>query len=181
MPRYIVFLRAINVAGRTVKMSDLVTYFRDLGFSDAKTFIASGNLILQSPLRTSAALQRRIDAKLAGYLGFEADTFVRSDVELRAVTKRALALQGRLPSGGGETNVCFLQTPLSAEKRSLLKQFETEMDAFIVEGTQVYWSCRGRQSDSKFSNAAFERKLKLRSTLRRASMLERLCLLHLPA
>jgi uncharacterized protein (DUF1697 family) len=180
MPRYVVFLRAINVGGRTVKMNDLAAYFRDLGFSDAKTFIASGNLILQSPLRTPAALQRRIHAKLAGYLGFEADAFVRSEAELRAVTERALALQARLPGGAGETNVCFLQTSLSAEKRALLKQFESEMDAFSAEGTEVYWSCRGRQSDSKFSNAAFERKLKLRSTLRRASMLERLCLLHLP-
>jgi hypothetical protein len=38
----------------------------------------------------------------------------------------------------------------------------------------MYWLCQGRQSDSKFSNAALERKLKIRTTFRRVSMLENL-------
>ncbi len=45
MPKYIAFLRAINVGGHTVKMDYLRVLFETLGFSDVETFIASGNVI----------------------------------------------------------------------------------------------------------------------------------------
>ena len=49
MPRYIAFLRAINVGGRhTVKMDFLRDFFESLGFSNVETFIASGNVVFDS-------------------------------------------------------------------------------------------------------------------------------------
>ena len=56
MTRYIAFLRAINVGGRTVKMDHLRQLFADLGFAGATTFIASGNVIFASKARNAAGL-----------------------------------------------------------------------------------------------------------------------------
>lgn len=39
MPRFITFLRAINVGGHTVKMEKRVVLFESLGFSNGETFI----------------------------------------------------------------------------------------------------------------------------------------------
>jgi uncharacterized protein (DUF1697 family) len=49
MPRFIAFLRAIHVGGHTIKMDALRQHFESLGFSNVETFIASGNVIFESP------------------------------------------------------------------------------------------------------------------------------------
>jgi uncharacterized protein (DUF1697 family) len=43
MPRFIAFLRAINVGDRNVKMGTLRALFTAVAFSQVETFIASGN------------------------------------------------------------------------------------------------------------------------------------------
>jgi uncharacterized protein (DUF1697 family) len=71
MPRYVAFLRAINVGGHIVKMDALRRHFASLGFDDVETFIASGNVIFQSRSTAAAALERRIEACLEERLGYE--------------------------------------------------------------------------------------------------------------
>ena len=60
-----------------MKMEALAAHFVDLGFSKVRTFIASGNVIFDSPLKT-AALESRIEQHLLSKLGYEVETFVRS-------------------------------------------------------------------------------------------------------
>ena len=48
MPRFIAFLRAINVGGHNVKMEELRVLFESLGFTNVETFIASGNVIFEA-------------------------------------------------------------------------------------------------------------------------------------
>ena len=43
---------------------------------------------------------------------------------------------------------------------------KTGIDDFYVHGREVYWLCRNKQSESTFSNAKFERVLKVRVTFR---------------
>ena len=78
MTVYIAFLRAINVGGRTVKMDRLRGLFEHLGYADVETFIASGNVIFQSPAEDTRALEQQIEAHLAASLGYEVATFVRT-------------------------------------------------------------------------------------------------------
>ena len=56
MIRYIAFLRAINVGGRVVTMSRLRDVFVGLGFRGVDTFIASGNVVFESRVTDTAAL-----------------------------------------------------------------------------------------------------------------------------
>ncbi len=62
MPKYVAFLRAINVGGHVVKMDRLQRLFEDNGCVDVQTVIASGNVIFQSPSRSETALARRSPA-----------------------------------------------------------------------------------------------------------------------
>ncbi|MBW3591848.1 MAG: DUF1697 domain-containing protein, partial [Actinobacteria bacterium] len=45
---YVAFLRAINVGGRTVKMSELKSIFESMELADVATLIASGNVMLKA-------------------------------------------------------------------------------------------------------------------------------------
>ncbi len=48
----------------------------------------------------------------------------------------------------------------------MLFDLKTDIDDFHVYGREVYWLCEKKQSESKFSNVVFEKKLKFRTTFR---------------
>ena len=66
MPRYVAFLRAINVGGHVVKMERLRALFEDLGFAKVETLIASGNVIFETRAEDAGALGEEDRAASAG-------------------------------------------------------------------------------------------------------------------
>lgn len=173
MTRYVAFLRAINVAGHIVKMHALRKHFTSLGFDGVETFIASGNVIFQSRSSAAAALERRIEACLEDTLGYEVKTFLRTDAEVAAIAAHRAFEPARVASAGS-FNVAFLAGPLDTPAITKVKAFASAIDDFHVNGRELYWLCRTKQSDSKFSNAAFEKALGLRSTFRGLNTIRRL-------
>ena len=55
---------------------------------------------------------------------------------------------------------------IAAEAQKTLMSLSTEIDEFHVHDREVYWLCQKKQSESTFSNALFERKLKVQTTFR---------------
>jgi len=85
MARYIAFLRAVNVGGTgKLPMAELRTMCVELGFSDVKTYIASGNLLLTSKA-SKATVKSRLEERLADYAGKSVGVIVRTPGELEAV------------------------------------------------------------------------------------------------
>lgn len=171
MPTYVAFLRAINVTGRFVKMAALADAFRTLGYTDARTYINSGNVIFTSPLRAASKLQPSLEDSLEPILGFRSEAFVRTAAQVHAIAAHANTL---LSQAGptGEVNVCFLPGAIEPSPAAALSALKNDVDDFDVQASEIYWLCRTNQSASKFSNTVLERRLKLRTTLRRASMLQ---------
>jgi uncharacterized protein (DUF1697 family) len=165
MPRYIAFLRAINVGGHNVPMEALRSHFSAMGFRSVETFIASGNVIFETASRDTALLEKNLGAQLERTLGYEVVTFVRTPAEVSAIAKYqpfdAAAIQA-----AGAFCVGFLTAPPGAAEKKALMELKTDIDDFHVHGRELYWLCKVKQSDSKFSNALFERKVKVRSTFR---------------
>src|SRR5512137_351092 len=87
MPKYIAFLRAINVGGHTVKMDVLRQLFEALDFSNVETFIASGNVVFETRAASTRTLEKKIEQQLRAALGYEVATFLRTDVELAAIAR----------------------------------------------------------------------------------------------
>jgi len=169
MPTYVAFLRAINVGGRFVKMAALAEHFRALGHGDVQTYINSGNVVFRSASRNAAALAAAIGQGLSPRLGFETHAFVRSVAQVHEVASCGMALAS--DRALADVNVGFLGAALAAEQVAMLDTLRSAVDDFVVQGSELYWTCRVRQNESKFSNVVFERKLKVRTTLRRAVML----------
>ena len=173
MPRYVAFLRAINVGGRVVTMSTLKKEFERLGFTDVETFIASGNVIFRSPSTSVPALEKKIETALQKALGYEVATFIRTDAEVLAIANHAAFPPARV-AGAAALNVGITASVLSPVARKALDGLASEIDVFHVNGREVYWLCQKKQSDSKFSNALFEKTLKTRSTFRGINTMLRL-------
>lgn len=172
-PRLIAFLRAINVGGHVVTMEKLRGLFAALGLKDVATFIASGNVIFAKPTTGPQVLHQRIEERLHTALGYEVRTFIRTEAEVAAIaayqpfSKRQLQRAKTLTVG-------FLAAPLEPSAKRLLMALKTAIDDFHVHGREVYWLTKDKQSESTFSNALFERTLKVRATFRGMSTVTRL-------
>ena len=173
MSSLIAFLRAINVGGRNVTMEQLRGLFEQLKFKQVETFIASGNVIFTANAGDASALERKIEAHLLKALGYEVKTFIRSEAEIAGIANYKPFRPAQLASAGA-LNIAFLGAPLNAAALNALMALKTEIDDFHVHGREVYWLCKKKQSESKFSNAVFEKRLKLRATFRGFNTLTRL-------
>ena len=165
MPRLIAFLRAINVGGHTVTMEALRSHFSAMGFKAVETFIASGNVIFETASKDLGVLETNIEKQLHKTLGFEVKTFLRSPEEVAAIAKYQAFKKAAVESAGAYC-VGFLAAPLSKEQEKMLMDLKTDIDDFHVHSREIYWLCKVKQSDSKFSNALMERKLKTSATFR---------------
>lgn len=141
MPRYIAFLRAINVGGRVVKMDALRMHFVALGLVDVESFIASGNVVFVSDLRADE-LEPRIEAALLAPLGYGVDAFLRSDAEVGAVA--AAAPFGDVQPGEGDSHyVIFLRSRPSPSVVAAVAALSRETDLFAIDARELHWLRRG--------------------------------------
>ncbi|BCU77085.1 DUF1697 domain-containing protein [Luteolibacter sp. LG18] len=161
MPRYVAFLRAINVGGRNVKMDALKKIFEADGFKNVATFIASGNVLFDSKAKPEG-LERKIEALLQKELGYRVDTFLRSVPELAEIAKA-----NPFPdTEGGTTHVGFTAEPFDQEATAKVLALKTDIDGLHIAGRDLYWHCSIRSSDSTFSGAVLEKLLKRPATFR---------------
>lgn len=173
MPRYIAFLRAINVGGHTIKMDVLRQQFEALGFSNVETFIASGNVVFETSAKNTRMLEKKIEQHLRAALGYEVSTFIRTEAELSAIARYQPFSPSALKSAQA-LNVAFLADALDAVSQKKLMALKTDIDDFHVQGREIYWLCRRKQSESTFSNAVLEKSIGRPSTLRGISTIQKM-------
>jgi uncharacterized protein (DUF1697 family) len=77
MPSYVAFLRAVNVGGTgKLPMATLKAMGDACGFANARTFIASGNLLFESE-QGEANVKAALEGQMAAYAGKRVAVLVR--------------------------------------------------------------------------------------------------------
>ena len=85
MTAWAALLRAINVGGTgALPMAELKAIGAACGFTAVRTYIASGNLLFESPL-DEAAVKVLLGARLAARAGRPVEVFVRTAAQLAAI------------------------------------------------------------------------------------------------
>jgi uncharacterized protein (DUF1697 family) len=69
--RYAAFLRGVNVGGVNLKMAEVAKALEDAGFSNVRTILASGNVLLESRAGV-AAVRKKAEAALRDAFGYDA-------------------------------------------------------------------------------------------------------------
>jgi uncharacterized protein (DUF1697 family) len=82
--RHVALLRAVNVGGAKVAMSDLKALCEGLGFTEVSTLLNSGNVIFTSS-KTGAALETLLEKEMAKRFARGTDFLVRSAKEWSAL------------------------------------------------------------------------------------------------
>ena len=170
MTRYFAFLRAINVGGHTVKMDLLKSIFEGCGFTNVETFIASGNVVFDSPVEDNHILTQTIESCLKDKLGYPVATFVRTAEELSAIIKNQPF------SDSDEVNIyiAFVAMAPDEQVRNKLYAHNSTDNHFLIQDREVYWLCRTRFSDSVFSGAQLEKTLGMPATIRNRTTLQKM-------
>jgi uncharacterized protein (DUF1697 family) len=86
MQTWIVLLRGINVGGNNIiKMADLRKLLEGLGYQNVKTYIQSGNVVLQSDAASAVDVSSQIEAAIEDRFGFRPRIYVMGLDDFEAI------------------------------------------------------------------------------------------------
>jgi uncharacterized protein (DUF1697 family) len=172
MATQIVLLRGVNLgARRRVRMEALRELLTGHGYGNVRTYVQSGNVVLDSSAKPKQ-LEGTLERQLAAGLGFEVDVFVRTRTELAKVLERnPLAATATDPS---RYLVTFLREAPTVKVISQLRAIDLAPEQLTVSGREIYsWHPHG-VGRSELAKRLSERSLGMTATARNWKTIEKL-------
>jgi uncharacterized protein (DUF1697 family) len=145
MPRrpitYVALLRGINVGGNTlVNMQELKRCFEALGFASVRTYIASGNVIFQSPSSRARVLETTIERALTESFDHTITVVVKSLEEMRSIVA---AIPRRWAAARDERhNVIFLRHTIDSREALKALTARPYVEEFTYHPGVLFWSAK---------------------------------------
>lgn len=164
MPTLIVLLRGINVGGnKKLPMQDLRALLEGLGCAKVRTYIQSGNAVVEAPAALAKALAPKLEAAIAKKFKFEAPVVLRTAAELKAALKAY-----PYPSDAPErAYIGFLQDQPSPQALKALDPApKGPGEDFKVIASDIHFKFPQGVAKTKLTNAWFDSRLKTVCTLR---------------
>ncbi len=87
MTRYAAFLRGVNVGGVNLKMAEVAKALEDAGFTNVRTILASGNVLLDSRSGVDA-VRKKAEKALRDGFGYDAWVLAYDLDTVRAISER---------------------------------------------------------------------------------------------
>jgi len=160
MPRYVAFLRGMNLGGRRISNDDLRQAFEALGLTDVATFRASGNVIFDGPEGVEGAdVSAKIEAGLAESLGYEVPVFLRSCEQVAKIASREPFPAAEVEASAGKLQVALLPDAPGKLVRNDALGIATDEDRLAIEGSELYWLPSGGISEADLDLKTLESDL----------------------
>jgi uncharacterized protein (DUF1697 family) len=165
MPHYVALLRSVNVAGHgRLSMPEVKESFLALGHADVSTYIQTGNVLFQSPSKSTAKLAAGIEQQLEQDFGSSPAVILRTLAELLHVIKTSpFPKQGADPA---RHHVTFLAEKPNRERLDSFSAPASGRDELVIIDREVYVHTPDGYGNSKLSGAMLERRLGVVSTTR---------------
>lgn len=144
---FIALLRGINLGKRRVMMDDLRRAFVDMGFADAQTLIASGNVVFSA--KDGPGLVERIEKGLRAAFGFTVPTILRSLDELIAM-RDAMPFGGEVETNDQKLYAYFLGKPES-DKLAVPREVSGNY-AIVTVTPRAFFAIVYRQPSGRFGD-----------------------------
>jgi uncharacterized protein (DUF1697 family) len=164
----VALLRGINVGGRTrITMDDLRRLFADLGQTEVKTYLQTGNVIFKGPAggpSAATALSAAVEQRIAADLGIAVSVLLRTADDLDKVVASNPYLDRE--SDPTKLHVTFLAAAPDEDRAGRLVPPSGVTDSLTLVGREVFLHCPDGYGRTKLSNAFVERRLGLAATTR---------------
>jgi uncharacterized protein (DUF1697 family) len=159
--RWVVLLRAVNLGSRNkVPMAKLRSVLEEEGYGDVRTYIASGNVLLDGP-QSGAAVARELERIVADEFGVDTTVIVRKPAELAA-----LVSDHPFGRDTSRSHVVFLAKRPSAKAAERLADEDHSPDRGALAGKNVYVQYGAGVQNAHLSAARLERLLGVAATHR---------------
>lgn len=166
MITYISILRGINVSGHNlIKMAALRQLYAELGYTDIRTYIQSGNVIFKTESTGSKTLEKTIADKIFTAFGLKVPVIVLTINEL----KKALDNNPFLNDASKDPSFMHLTFLSDMPESVIVDKIPTDSfspDEFKWSGKIIYLFTPGGYGNTKLNNTFFENKLKVSATTR---------------
>ena len=159
--RWVALLRAVNLGARNkVPMARLRTLLEDSGYGDVRTYIASGNVLVDGPSRR-AELGSALEALVEEAFGVTTTAILRKPRELATI------VDGH-PFGADTsgTHVAFLAGRPSKPAAARLEKAAATPEQAVLAGADLYLRLPRGVHGAGLSAARVESLLGVRATLR---------------
>ena len=164
MTTYVAVLRGINVGGhRPVAMSDLRGLLEELGFSDARTLLQTGNLVFAGGARSGEALERLLETEAAKRLDLQTTFLVRTAKEWQAIIAKN-PFREEAKSEPSHLIVAFQKDAPQASAVRSLQAAIMGPEIVRAQGKQLYIVYPAGIGRSKLTNKLIEDTLDTRAT-----------------
>lgn len=138
MPAYVAFLRAINLgARRKFPKADLQRVVETVA-TGVQVHLNTGNVLLTSRQRSTAAVAATLETAFAADRGFEVPTVVLTLDELVRVAADADEVAGAAPFAVGAHYVSFLTEAPSVQAIAAFTAREAKGETAVVRGRTVH-------------------------------------------
>jgi len=158
--RWVALLRAVNLGARNkVPMAQLRTLLEAAGYEGVRTYIASGNVILEAPAGR-AALAEDLERLIADSFGVATTAILRKPRDL------AVAVAAHPFDDESDTHVAFLAARPSRAAAARLEGVDSGADRAVLAGADVYLRLPRGVQGSRLSAARLESLLGVPATMR---------------
>jgi len=161
----VTFLRGVNMAGNcTIKMADLLSLYRKLGYKDAVTYIQSGNVVFSSS-ESADSIAEKIENAILKKFSYTVPVMVRTDDELEKIYQMNPFLS-EMDFDPGKCAAIFLYN--DPDPGQLLKVADVNYppDKFKIIGKEIFTYCPNGFGRTKLYTNFFENRMKVTGTAR---------------
>jgi len=163
MKTYIVLLKGINVGGhKKVPMAELSELLCKSGFKNVKTYIQSGNVILQTSETNLQKVEDSIKQAILKYFGFEVSVLVMTRSDLERIFNDS-------PFSEEKKKASYFMMLHDIPEDTLIKEVSEKVyegEEYKIINNCIYFYCASGLGNAKFNANFFEHKLNTFATSR---------------
>jgi uncharacterized protein (DUF1697 family) len=170
MTRYAAFLRGVNVGGVNLKMAEVAAALEDAGFTEVRTILASGNVLLDSRAGVDA-VRRKAEKALRDAFGYEAWVLA---YDLKTVAQISAAYPFEREVEGHHSYVTFVTDPEVLDELAALAKDARSYEKIQRGDGVVYWQVpRDGTLDSVMGKTMSKKRYKSSTTTRNLRTLDK--------
>ncbi|OBK93045.1 pyridoxamine 5-phosphate oxidase [Mycobacterium sp. 1245499.0] len=170
MTQYAAFLRGVNVGGVNLKMAEVAAALTDAGFTQVRTILATGNVLLESTAGVSS-VRKKAEAALRDRFGYDAWVLAYDIDTVRALVD---AFPFEREVDGYQSYVTFVADKTMLDELAALAE-KAGADEKIRRGDGViYWQVpKGATLDSTIGKTMGKPRYKSSTTTRNLRTLDK--------
>lgn len=148
-----------------IRMVDLASLYKKLGFKDAVTYIQSGNVIFTNPGQSKTQVADTIERAIQQVFKFKIPVVIRTVDEFRNIVRNNpfLSENNFDPS---KLAVIFLPKEPTEEQSDKVRNINYPPDKFLISSREIFIYCPNGFGKTKLYTNFFESKIKVIGTAR---------------